>query len=141
VADDASKSVRRDVIVPSIWADFYDATSIPAAVRTGDTLRLTGHTGEDADGSYPAGAEDQICGTFRNIAVTLAAAGAGWSNVVEINSYHVGYRQQAEAVMAVAAEFLEPPYPAWTAVGITELFLPEALVEINCVAMVPAPSQ
>jgi enamine deaminase RidA (YjgF/YER057c/UK114 family) len=37
----------------------------------------------------------------------------------------------------VAAEFLEDPYPAWTAVGVTELLLPEALIEISCVAVVP----
>lgn len=133
--------MRQDVIVPSIWADFYDETNIPAAIRTGDTLRVTGHTGEDADGTFPSAVEDQVRGTFRNIAATLAAAGADWSNVVEINSYHVGYRQQAEAVMAIAAEFLDPPYPAWTAVGVTELYVPEALIEISCVALVRIPTK
>ena len=62
--------------------------------------------------------------------------GAHWSDVVEINSYHVGLVDQAEAVLKVAAEFLEDPYPAWTAVGVTELILPEALVEISCAAVV-----
>jgi enamine deaminase RidA (YjgF/YER057c/UK114 family) len=133
VAQDA----RRDVIVPTGWADFYDATGIPAAIRTGDILRLTGHTGEDADGIYPVAVEDQIRATFRNVGLTLAAAGASWADVVEINSYHVGYRQQVEALLRIAAEFLDAPYPAWTGVGVTELFLPEALIEIRCVAVIP----
>jgi enamine deaminase RidA (YjgF/YER057c/UK114 family) len=70
--------------------------------------------------------------------VTLADAGTSWSDVVEINSYHVGLLSQADAVLKVAGEFLEDPYPAWTAVGVTELIVPEAMVEISCVAVVPA---
>ena len=126
----------RDAIVPAIWADFYKETHIPAAVRVGDTVRVTGHTGETADGVFSDDAEQQIRQVFRNIALTLAEAEASWSDVVEVNSYHVGLLNQAEAVLNVAAEFLEDPYPAWTAVGVTELILPEALVEISCVAVV-----
>ena len=72
---------------------------------------------------------------FRNITLTLDEAGANWSNVVEINSYHVGLMPQSEALLRVAAEFLVDPYPALTAVGVTELILPEAVVEISCVAL------
>jgi enamine deaminase RidA (YjgF/YER057c/UK114 family) len=53
---------------------------------------------------------------------------------VELNSYHVGLRVQAEALIAIAGEFLTDPYPAWTAVGVTELFDEGAVVEISCVA-------
>jgi enamine deaminase RidA (YjgF/YER057c/UK114 family) len=128
----------REAIVPGVWAEFYAETHIPAAVRVGDTLRVTGHTGERADGVFSGNGEEQIRQVFRNIAVTLADAGVDWSDVVEINSYHVGLLSQAEAVLKVAGEFLEDPYPAWTAVGVTELILPEAMVEISCVAVVPA---
>jgi enamine deaminase RidA (YjgF/YER057c/UK114 family) len=128
---------RREVIVPEVWADFYEETRIPAAVRVGDTLRLTGHTGETADGVFSDEPEEQIRQTFRNIAITLAEAGATWADVVEINSYRVGLQGQAQTLLQVAAEFLEDPYPAWTDVGVTELFLEEALVEIRCIAVVP----
>jgi enamine deaminase RidA (YjgF/YER057c/UK114 family) len=127
---------RREVIVPSVWADFYEQTRVPAAIRVGDTLRVTGHTGESADGAFSSDTESQIRQTFRNIAITLAEAGANWSDVVEINSYHVGLSNQAEATLSIAAEFLEDPYPAWTAVGVTELILPEAVIEISCVAVI-----
>ena len=59
-----------------------------------------------------------------------------WADVVELNSYHVGLRAQAEILIAIAGEFLSDPYPAWTAVGVTELFDEEAVVEISCVAAV-----
>ncbi len=125
----------RDAIVPAVWAPFYAETSIPAAVRVGETLRLTGHTGEIADGSFPTDAETQIRQVFHNIELTLAEAGARWADVVEINSFHVGLANQAEALLRVAAEFLEDPFPAWTAVGVTELIIPEAVVEISCVVV------
>ena len=128
---------RRDVLVPTDWADFYEETRIPAAVRVGDTLRLTGHTGETADGVFSVEPESQIRQTFRNIAITLAEGGASWSEVVELTSYHVGLRGQSDALLAIAAEFLEDPYPAWTAVGVTELFPPDAVIEISCIAVLP----
>jgi enamine deaminase RidA (YjgF/YER057c/UK114 family) len=128
---------HREVFVPAVWAEFYEQTHIPAAIRIGDTLRLTGHTGETPDGAFSPDAEDQIRQTFLNIAVTLAEAGATWSDVVEINSYRVGLQRHAEVLLTVAAEFLEDPYPVWTDVGVTELFLPEAIVEIRCVAVLP----
>jgi enamine deaminase RidA (YjgF/YER057c/UK114 family) len=134
------RPIDREVVIPPVWRPFYEETHIPAAVRVGDTLRLTGHTGEDADGVYPSGAVEQTRGTFRNIAITLAEAGAGWEDVVEITSYRVGLRTQAEVLLEVAQEFLQDPYPAWTDVGVTELFPPDAIVEISCVAIITAPT-
>jgi enamine deaminase RidA (YjgF/YER057c/UK114 family) len=136
MAEQASESTGRDAVVPAVWAAFYDETLIPAAVWSGNTLRLTGHTGEDGDGVYPADPAEQVRGTFRNIAITLAEAGASWADVVEINAYHIGLREQSDAIFAVAADYLHAPYPAWTAVGVTELFPPDAVVEISCVAVV-----
>ena len=126
-------------IVPEAWADFYEATHIPAAVSLGGMVRVTGHTGETADGVFSAEPEDQIRQVFRNIDLTLAEAAATWSDVVEITSYHVGLLNQADALLRIAGEFLDDPYPAWTAVGVTELVVPEALVEISCVAVVGGP--
>lgn len=127
--------MRGDIVVPGAWAEFYEETHIPAGVRTGGTLRVSGHTGETADGIFSAEPETQIRQTFHNIALTLAEAGARWSDVVEMNSYHVGLSSQAEALLRVAGEFLDDPYPAWTTVGVTELIVAEALVEISCLAV------
>jgi enamine deaminase RidA (YjgF/YER057c/UK114 family) len=130
----------RDVVVPESWRAFFDATHIPAAVWAGGVLRLTGHTGDREDGTFSADPEEQTRQTFRNIAVTLEQAGASWSDVVEVTSYRVGLRGQAEVTLTVAAEFLASPYPAWTDVGVSELFEPEAVVEISCVAILRDPT-
>jgi enamine deaminase RidA (YjgF/YER057c/UK114 family) len=124
----------RKAVVPDVWTPFYEATHIPAGVIAGSLLRVTGHTGE-VYGEFPDSAVAQLRQTFRNIGLTLAAAGARWSDVVSLTSYHVGLREQSEAMLTVAGEFLEDPYPAWTALGVTELFEPEALVEVSCEAV------
>lgn len=126
----------REAVVPEHWRDFYEATRVPAALRDGDRPYVTGHTGDDAEGNFSPDAEGQIRQTFRNVGATLAAAGVGWDAVVELHSYHVGLQAQADELLAVAAEFLPDPYPAWTAVGVTELIDEGAIVEISCVAAV-----
>jgi enamine deaminase RidA (YjgF/YER057c/UK114 family) len=127
--------MTRNAIVPPRWAEFYAATNIPAAVQVGNMLRLTGHTGDRADGSFAESAEEQIRQTFANVADTLAEAGATWADIVETTSFRVRFEDHPEAELSVAAEFLEPPYPAWSAVGVTSLFEPEAVYELRCVAM------
>jgi enamine deaminase RidA (YjgF/YER057c/UK114 family) len=52
-----------------------------------------------------------------------------------MTTYHVGLSSQATLVLEVAANFLQAPYPAWTAVGVSELWSPEAIIEISCIAM------
>jgi len=124
----------RNGVVPEHWTGFYESTHIPAAVREGDRLYVTGHTGEESDGSFSADPEAQIRQTFSLITATLLKGGASWADVVELNSFHIGLRAQAELLIAVAGEFLSDPYPAWTAVGVTELFDEGAVVEISCIA-------
>ena len=133
--DHADHASKREAFIPSVWRSFYEETGVPAAVRSGRTLHVTGHTGESADGVFPTGVEAQVRGTFHNIELTLAEAGLDWRDVVAMNSYHVGFRDQVPVLLAVAPEFLTRPYPAWTAVGVTELIDPEAVIEISCVAV------
>jgi enamine deaminase RidA (YjgF/YER057c/UK114 family) len=125
---------KRAAIVSATWEPFYKETQVPSAVLDGDQLHVSGHTGEDRDGSFPAQLEAQILNTFRNLTETLSAAGADWTDVVSLTSYHVGLRGQENALLRVAGEFMEPPFPAWTAVGVTELWPREAVLEISCVA-------
>ncbi|MGA8206902.1 MAG: Rid family hydrolase [Candidatus Dormiibacterota bacterium] len=124
-----------NAIVSSDWTAFYDETHVPAAVRDRDTIHVTGHTGETADGSLPVDLEAQIRQAFTNIAVTLAECGATWKDVVSLTTYHVGLSSQRDVLLTVAQDFLQAPYPAWTAVGISELWIPEALCEISCIAV------
>ena len=126
----------REVVIHSAWRPFYESTGIPAAVRAGEALYLTGHAGEDAEGEFADDVETQVRAAFRNVADTLHAAGADWSDVLHVTSYHVGVRQQVPIMLDVAAEFLERPFPAWMAVGVAELLDEGAIIDMTCVAVV-----
>ena len=52
--EQAGPSGKREAFIPSVWGPFYEETGVPAAVSSGRTLHVTGHTGESADGAFPA---------------------------------------------------------------------------------------
>jgi len=51
-----------------------------------------------------------------------------------MTSYHVGLAAHIDEFCAVKDAFVPAPYPAWTAVGISELAIPGASVEIQITA-------
>jgi enamine deaminase RidA (YjgF/YER057c/UK114 family) len=124
-------SVSRDLIVPAHWRSFFEATGIPAAVRVGGQLAVSGHTGETADG-FSSDAKVQFRTALELLTVTLTEAGMTWADVTEIQTFHVDLPAQAPWILEIAGEFMQPPLPAWTAVGIVGLFEPDALVEVSC---------
>jgi enamine deaminase RidA (YjgF/YER057c/UK114 family) len=100
--------------------------------------RASGHIGRDEHGVLSDNPEVQIREAFRSVGRTLAEVGATWADVVEMTSYHVGLQVQKDAILRVHREFIrEPPYPAWTATGVTELFSPNAVFELSVVAVLP----
>jgi enamine deaminase RidA (YjgF/YER057c/UK114 family) len=129
-------SSRGVAVVSEMTAEFFQATHVPAAVRRDATVWVTGQTGTRPDGSVAATTSEQIRQTFVNVGDCLEAAGASWADVVQMNSYSVGLRQQGESLLEIAAEFLDPPFPAWTAVGVVELWEEGAEFELECVAVV-----
>jgi enamine deaminase RidA (YjgF/YER057c/UK114 family) len=133
------RPTSRRAIVSPIWREFFEQTDVPAAIRDGKTVYVTGHTGEDDDLTFSPDPEHQIRRTFENIAQTLAEAGTDWSDVVEIVSYHVGLRSQGDVLIAISKEFLASPAPAWSAVGVAELWDEGSVIEISCVAIMGGP--
>ena len=99
-------------------------THTGSAKKAGNWLLLTGHTGDTPDGEYSNDVRTSYArhsATWRQRCTRPVPAGP---DVVALNSYHVGLRAQADALLEIAAEFLAEPYPAWTAVGVTELIAP-----------------
>ena len=133
----ASRAKRLDVetIVPKGYELQYEAWKLAPAVRVGDTLHCSGQLGLGPDGSLPADAEAQFENAFRHVAAVLAAAGFEMGDVVELSSFHVGLRAEMDAFVRVRDRYLAEPYPAQTAVGVAELGLPGALVELKATAV------
>ena len=53
---------------------------------------------------------------------------------MEYTSYHVGLQANIANFMSIRDEFLSAPWPAWTAIGVTELAVPGAHIEIRVTA-------
>jgi enamine deaminase RidA (YjgF/YER057c/UK114 family) len=64
----------------------------------------------------------------------LAEAGLDFADVVEMTTYHVDLQKHIGAFMAVKDRYVSEPFPAWTAIGITELAFPGGLAEVRVVA-------
>lgn len=73
---------------------------------------------------------------FENLKATLTAAGCTFDDIVDVTTFHTDPEQQLNDVMAVKQEiFAHPPYPNWTAVGVT--WLAGFDFEIKVIARIP----
>ena len=131
---------ERKVIEPAAWGPelgWYRQNRLSPAVQVGDLLFVSGCTGAEAAAE---GARAQMRLAYQEIGEVLHAAGARWGDVVSMTTYHVHFRRDIDAMIEIHREFIsEEPFPAWTAVGVTELYEAEAIVEISVVAVVPPP--
>ena len=123
----------KDVVVPAAQKHFYDRFHFAPAVRAGELLLCSGQIGTGADGRPPADPETQFVAAFEQVSAVLAEAGLGFSDVVELTTFHVGMQHLA-AFAAVKDRYLAAPYPAWTAIGVSELAFPGGLVEVRATA-------
>jgi enamine deaminase RidA (YjgF/YER057c/UK114 family) len=125
---------KSDVVVPAGMEMAYEQFHFAPAVRTGRWLHCSGQLGTDEKFQAVADPEAQFVQAFENVKSVLAAAKLDFGDVVEVTTFHVGLREHLGAFMAVKDRYLEAPYPAWTAIGVVELAVPNALVEIRVTA-------
>jgi enamine deaminase RidA (YjgF/YER057c/UK114 family) len=124
-------------IVPASQKPLYDNFHFAPGVVDGQNLRCSGVIGMNPDGSVPEDPKTQFVLAFEAIGEVLKEAGAGFSDVTEMTTFHIGMREHMAVFSEVRGRFIEEPYPAWTAVGTTELALPGAVVEIRVTARLP----
>jgi len=84
---------------------------------------------------YNADMETQFRQTFERIKVILEQAGGSMRNLVILRAYFVHFSRELPIYRKVRKEYLVPPYPASTAVGVTELAPPGNQIEIEAVAV------
>ena len=124
----------RDAIVTDAGRHAYDNYHFAPAVRGGGLTILSGQIGAGADGKVPETAEEEFRNAWRAIGGVLEAAGLGYEDILELTSYHVDMPRHMGKFMKVKDEFLQAPWPAWTAIGITALANPDARAEIRVIA-------
>ncbi|HEV8711481.1 MAG TPA: RidA family protein [Candidatus Binatia bacterium] len=125
---------KQDVVIPKGMENYYDRFHFAPAVKDGNRLYCSGVIGVGAEGKVPADPETQFTQAFEMLKSVLTTAGAALKDVVEMTTFHVGLQTHLPTFMKVKDRYLQEPYPAWTAIGITELALPGGLVEIKVIA-------
>lgn len=109
-------------------------------VSGGKTIYISGQVALDETGTL-VGRGDlraQTRKVFENLRRALAAAGAGFDDVVKLTYYIVGYRpDQLAPIREVRSEYLSKTHPpASTLVGVEALFLDDVLIEVEAIATV-----
>jgi enamine deaminase RidA (YjgF/YER057c/UK114 family) len=114
-------------------------SQVVAAPR-GRIVFVSGQLATDAAGKL-VGAGDfraQADQVLKNLETALTAAGATWSDVVMMRSYVIGLGKNLDAFREARRRALGgAPLPASTTVGVAELARPEALLEVEVIAVLP----
>jgi enamine deaminase RidA (YjgF/YER057c/UK114 family) len=115
---------------------FSHAVSAPA----GRMVFLAGQIGLDRDGKVPAGGiVPQFEQALANLLTALAAAGGQPPDLVSLTIYLTDvedYQARGKDIGAVWRRLAGTEYPAMAGVGVTRLWRPEAVVEIQGIAVV-----
>lgn len=101
--------------------------------RRGQFVACAGQGGIRPDGGFEEGFEPQLRRTFENLRATLAAAGAGFGDVIQVRVFLTDPGHFAE-MNSIYSDYFSPPYPARTTVTVV---LPDPLlVEVDMLAII-----
>ena len=110
------------------------------SVTGGQMVFLAGQIGAGRDGKLvPGGVVPQFEQALGNLLTALAAAGGQPGDLVSLTIYSVDvadYQAHAKDIGEVWRRLGGADYPAMAAVGVTRLWDPDALVEIQGIAAV-----
>lgn len=126
--------VQREQINPG-WERFEQYTFAPA-VRCGNMLFMSGMTAVDESGSI-VGEEDIVTQTafiYEKMSEVLEAAGASFDDIVYTREYITSTDEYRETA-AVRREYFQNGFPAATGVVVADLLRPNALIEIEAMAV------
>jgi enamine deaminase RidA (YjgF/YER057c/UK114 family) len=111
-----------------------------AVAATGRLVFLAGQTGVDRDGNVAdGGVVPQFERALTSLLTALGAAGGLPSDLVSLTIYltdMADYQAHAREIGAVWRRLAGTEYPAMAAVGVTRLWRPELLVEIQGIAVI-----
>jgi len=112
---------------------FSHATVIEARGRL---VFVSGMLAKDVTGQIvgigePAAQTRQVC---ENLKAAVEAAGGTLDDICRVDVY-VRNMEHFGAIHAVRREYFSPPLPASTMVEVTKMTTPDALIEINAIAV------
>lgn len=126
--------IMKKIIVTPEFAHFPNDWHLSPGIDDGDYVFFSGITGTRPDLTVSIDPETQFRETFQFLKNNLIQAGLDFNDIVEMTTYHVGLREHLDKFVKVKDEFISPPFPAWTAIGVHELITEGTLIEIRVIA-------
>ena len=126
-------SMKKVIVTPE-FAHFPNDWHLSPGIDDGDYVFFSGITGTRPDLTVSTDPETQFRETFKFLKNNLVQAGLDFDDIVEMTTYHVGLREHLDKFVKVKDEFILPPFPAWTAIGVSELITKGTLIEIRVIA-------
>jgi 2-iminobutanoate/2-iminopropanoate deaminase len=120
----------------AIDPDPYEPFRLAQGYRVGDLLFISGQAAIDGNGQivgvgdFDAQAEQ----VFANLERVLSAGGSSLRNVIKVTIF-LRDMSNFDRIVALRGRYFTPPYPADTIVEVSSLYSPQALLEIEAIAV------
>lgn len=118
-------------VVPESMRWHYDEWHLSPLVKHGGIALISGVTGTRPDGSCDEDVRTEFVDAFEKLGKVLRAGGLDYEHIIEMTTFHIGMAAHLDTFREVRDGYLEEPWPAWSAIGTTELAVPGPKVEIK----------
>jgi 2-iminobutanoate/2-iminopropanoate deaminase len=117
--------------------DPYAPYLLSQAIRAGNLLYVSGQAAVGDDGQIvaPDDFDRQADRAFRNLQRVLVAGGSSLSSIVKVTIFLTSMSHFPK-IVELRRKWFSAPYPADTIVEVSALYSPEAMIEIEAVAIV-----
>lgn len=136
------KTTKMKIAPIQINPDPYKPFRLAQGYRAGDFLFISGQTAIDEHGQL-AGIGDfdkQADRAFENLEKVLKAGGSSFRNVIKVTILLKDMRN-FNKIVALRGKYFKAPYPADTILEVSSLYSPDALIEIEAVAVADEAAQ
>ena len=117
--------------------DPYAPYLLSQAIRVGHLVFVSGQAGVDEEGHIRDGFDAQAEQAFRNLDRALMAAGSSLRKVAKVTIYLTSMNNFPK-IVELRRKWFSAPYPADTIVEVSALYSPEAMIEIEAIAVASA---
>ncbi len=116
--------------------DPYAPYLLSQAIRAGGLIFVSGQAGVGDDGAIvaPGDFDRQADQAFRNLRRALEAADSGLDRIAKVTIYLTSMRHFPR-IVELRRKWFRAPYPADTIVEVSALYSPDALIEIEAIAV------
>jgi enamine deaminase RidA (YjgF/YER057c/UK114 family) len=94
---------------------------------------ISGVTGTRDDGSCAEDPAVEFAEAFDKLGHVLHAGNLSLADIIEMTTFHVGLQAHIDVFQQVRDRYLSEPWPAWSAIGTTELAVPGPRLEIKVI--------